>query len=215
MYERIRMVGMYAASLAGRIGVPLLEAKRFIKFVVVGAIGFIVDFGVFNLLLGPFSLLLAEGTAVHQWLLSLGLTVDHVSTLVPTFPGAISFVMAILSNFLWNRYWTYPDSRSKSLRRQFAQFWVVSITGILIRVPILTFTHRPLTELVSYSMPAFSHLAVRIGKNFALMLSVIVVMFWNFFVNRYWTYNDVEAGNLAATKGQQTTNDPRRMTHDE
>jgi putative flippase GtrA len=177
----------------GRTGVPVLEAKRFIKFVVVGAIGFIVDFGVFNLLLGPFSWWLAPGTGLHQGLVNLGLTSEQVSILVPTFPGAISFVMAILSNFIFNRYWTYPDSRSKSFRRQFAQFWLVSVTGILIRVPIITFTHRSFTQFVIYAIPDFAPMSVRLGKNLALVLSVVVVMFWNFFVNRYWTYNDVEA----------------------
>jgi putative flippase GtrA len=189
---------MYVATMAGHAGVPILEAKRFIKFVVVGAIGFVVDFGVFNLLLSPFSLLMAPGTLLHQWLVSLGLTTAQVATLVPTFPGAISFVMAILSNFLWNRYWTYPDSRSKSFRRQFAQFWVVSITGILIRVPIITFTHQAFTQMIAVTMPTLAPLSVRLGKNLALVLAVLVVMFWNFFVNRYWTYNDVESNEDAA-----------------
>jgi putative flippase GtrA len=198
MYARIRTVGMYVATMAGHAGVPILEAKRFIKFVVVGAIGFVVDFGVFNLLLSPFSLLMAPGTLLHQWLVSLGLTTAQVATLVPTFPGAISFVMAILSNFLWNRYWTYPDSRSKSFRRQFAQFWVVSITGILIRVPIITFTHQAFTQMIAVTMPTLAPLSVRLGKNLALVLAVLVVMFWNFFVNRYWTYNDVESNEDAA-----------------
>jgi putative flippase GtrA len=193
MYARIRMVGMYVANMAGHAGVPVLEAKRFIKFAVVGVIGFVVDFGVFNLLLGPFGLIMAPAAPLHQWLVSLGLTPAHVITLVPAFPGAISFIMAILSNFLWNRYWTYPDSRSKSFRRQFAQFWVVSVTGILIRVPILTFTHRAFTDMVVFAAPDLESLSVRLGKNLALVLSVLVVMFWNFFVNRYWTYNDVES----------------------
>jgi putative flippase GtrA len=193
MYAKLRTWGMFVANMVGRTGVPILEAKRFIKFVVVGAIGFIVDFGVFNLLLNPFALWLAPGTALHQSLVNLGLASEQVATLVPTFPGAISFVMAILSNFLWNRYWTYPDSRSKSFRRQFAQFWLVSVTGILIRVPIITFTHRSFTQMVAIALPNLEPLAVRLGKNLALVLSVIVVMFWNFFVNRYWTYNDVSA----------------------
>jgi putative flippase GtrA len=193
MYAKLRTWGMFVANIVGRTGVPVLEAKRFIKFVVVGAIGFIVDFGVFNLLLGPFSWWLAPGTGLHQGLVNLGLTSEQVSILVPTFPGAISFVMAILSNFIFNRYWTYPDSRSKSFRRQFAQFWLVSVTGILIRVPIITFTHRSFTQFVIYAIPDFAPMSVRLGKNLALVLSVVVVMFWNFFVNRYWTYNDVEA----------------------
>jgi len=30
------------------------------------------------------------------------------------------------------------------------------------------------------------------ANNLALAIGVIVVMFWNFFINRYWTYSDVE-----------------------
>jgi putative flippase GtrA len=31
-----------------------------------------------------------------------------------------------------------------------------------------------------------------LAKNFTLAVAVLVVMFWNFFVNRYWTYSDVD-----------------------
>jgi putative flippase GtrA len=31
-----------------------------------------------------------------------------------------------------------------------------------------------------------------LGENLALATVVIIVLFWNFFINRYWTYNDVE-----------------------
>ena len=32
----------------------------------------------------------------------------------------------------------------------------------------------------------------RLADNLSLMVAVIVVLFWNFFANRHWTYNDVE-----------------------
>jgi len=57
-------------------------------------------------------------------------------------------------------------------------------------VPIITYAHTPFTNLVA-TIPALEAYSVRIGDNLALMLAVVVVMFWNFFVNRYWTYNDV------------------------
>ena len=63
------------------------EAKRFIKFVVVGAMGAIVDFGTLNLL-------------------------THVFDVPVTVAGVISFALAVTQNFLWNRYWTYPESRA-------------------------------------------------------------------------------------------------------
>ncbi|MCA9973957.1 MAG: GtrA family protein [Anaerolineales bacterium] len=178
-------------SFAGRVGVNPKEAERFLKFAVVGAIGFVVDFGIFNLMINPFLAWLAPGTGLYEMMAGLGLNEEQIIGLAPTFAGTVSFIAAIISNFLWNRYWTYPDSRTKSVRRQLVQFTVVSVAGILIRAPILTFTHRPFTRLAENALPSLAPYAVRIGKNLALMLSVGVVMFWNFFINRYWTYNDV------------------------
>ena len=74
------------------------EMQRFLKFAVVGTIGAVVDFGTFNLLL---YLGWLEGAAVR---LPFGLAVSETGI-----AGAISFLMAIVSNFLWNRFWTYPD----------------------------------------------------------------------------------------------------------
>jgi putative flippase GtrA len=31
-----------------------------------------------------------------------------------------------------------------------------------------------------------------IAKNATLAFAIAVVMIWNFFINRYWTYNDIE-----------------------
>jgi len=31
-----------------------------------------------------------------------------------------------------------------------------------------------------------------LADNFTLAVAVVIVMFWNFFANRYWTYSDVE-----------------------
>lgn len=184
------MVSIFT-GIVGRFGVNEKEAERFFKFAVVGAIGFIVDFGIFNLSLRPFELMLANGTAVNEFFVGLGLDNEQTISLARTFASTLSFIAAIVSNFLWNRYWTYPDSRSRSIRQQLAQFTVVSVAGIIIRVPIIVYTHSTFTKLVA-NVAALEPYSVRIGDNLALVLAVIVVMFWNFFVNRYWTYNDVE-----------------------
>jgi len=145
----------------------LQERTRFIKFITVGAIGAVVDFGIMNLFSRLFNMPL-------------------------TLAGTISFICAILSNFLWNRFWTYPDSRSRPISRQLTMFFIVNIAGLAIRLPILQFLEPPMQGL-------FEHLAVNIrltpeflGKNFTLMVAVSLVMLWNFFVNRYWTYNDID-----------------------
>ena len=155
------------------------EVNRFLKFTVVGAIGFVIDFGTFNLLSSI-----------------LGLWSIAAST--------ISFAAAITSNFIWNYFWTYPDSRTKSVGRQAAQFAIVNLVGLLIRTPIFAFSETPfiefsirLREILPANLPpgpeSFLPLeSVVIGRNLALALAVIVVLFWNFGVNRLWTYSDVK-----------------------
>jgi putative flippase GtrA len=39
---------------------------------------------------------------------------------------------------------------------------------------------------------ASSGLALAVGENLALVVAVIVVLFWNFGINRVWTYSDVQ-----------------------
>ena len=143
------------------------ERSRFLKFAVVGTIGFGVDFGVFNL---------------FRNLVGLPAEVSSV----------ISFIAAVFSNFFWNRHWTYPESRSKPLAGQLAQFALVNVAGLLIRTIIFILITKPLVHLfetVRFPIPLEPRL---LGENLALATVVIIVMFWNFFVNRYWTYNDID-----------------------
>jgi len=143
------------------------ERTRFLRFAVVGIIGAIIDFGIMNLLTQKVAINLV--TAV-----------------------TISFISAIISNFIWNRYWTYPESRSRPIARQLAMFFAVNIAGMLIRIPILHFVEPPMHLIfngLAWQLPLDAEF---LAKNFTLALAVGIVMLWNFFVNRYWTYNDVD-----------------------
>lgn len=181
----------YFAGVSSRLGVKPKEAERFIKFLVVGAIGFIVDFGIFNLLLNPVNELLTPGNSLYTFLAGIGFSDYFITHLGPTLASAVSFVAAVVSNFLWNRYWTYPDSRSRSRRRQFTMFFIVSVVGVLIRIPIVFFMTPVFRSLVSSIGPLQAY-TTRLADNLSLAVAVLVVLFWNFFANRHWTYNDVE-----------------------
>ena len=143
------------------------ERTRFLKFMVVGSIGFVVDFSVFNLCRS-----------------GLGIP--------PEIANVISFIVAVLSNFTFNRYWTYPDSRSKPLLGQLAQFGAVNVIGLLIRSVVFALIVNPLASFADRLLPEFFIPGNIVGENAALAIVVIIVMFWNFFANRYWTYNDVD-----------------------
>lgn len=144
-----------------------VERGRFLKFMAVGAFGALVDFGIANVL-------------------------THFLDMALVVAGTISFACAVVSNFIWNRYWTYPESRSRHLAHQLGMFSMVNIAGVAIRIPILHFLEPPLRtflERASYSSAVTPEF---IARNLTLAVAVGIVMLWNFFVNRHWTYNDVD-----------------------
>ena len=143
------------------------ERTRFLKFAMVGAIGSVIDIGIANLL-------------------------THALDMRLVYAGSISFIFAVFSNFTLNRYWTYPDSRSRHFMHQLGMFSLVNSIGIAIRIPILHFGE----PIIAAKFERLTHLspatAEALAKNATLILAIGVVMMWNFFVNRYWTYNDVD-----------------------
>ena len=144
------------------------ERTRFFRFLFVGLFGAVVDFGIFNLLIQLF----------------------HIPAVVAS---GISFFCAIISNFLWNRFWTYPDSRSKPIGAQLAQFALISGLGLIIRLPLFAFLEPRLIGLATGVLPgSFPVTPTFVGHNASLAVAVLVVMMWNFFANRLWTYNDVK-----------------------
>ena len=144
------------------------ERNRFIKFSIVGAIGALIDFGIFNLLISIFNI-------PSVW------------------SSMVSFSCAVISNFVWNRVWTYPDSRTKTMSRQLLQFVTISLIGLGIRTPLFAWLEFRLIDLSKRFLPNFIFSPTFIGHNFSLAIAIIVVLIWNYAANRYWTYNDVKA----------------------
>jgi putative flippase GtrA len=143
------------------------ELTRFLRFALVGIVGAVIDFSLFNF---QTSLL----------------------KIPPIVAQAFSFSAAVCSNFLWNRYWTYPDSRSKSVRFQVVQFFIVNVIGLLVRTPLIGWLGPVFITLFAHTILPFGITPTTAGHNVALAIAVGVVMLWNFFINRYWTYSDVD-----------------------
>jgi putative flippase GtrA len=156
------------------------ERIRFLKFAFVGVTGTIVDFGIMNLLRIVFSLPLI-------W------------------SQAISFSVAVINNFLWNRYWTYPDSRSKAPYRQLLQFVLINIVGIVVRTPLVTWFDKLILNFLdknNLTLPLENYI---ISQNVALTGAIAIVLLWNFFANRYWTYSDVPKEDAPSPNGDTST----------
>ena len=152
------------------------ELDRFCKFAIVGTIGAIVDFTVLNVMKVVFE---NAGLGVG-WSLRGGAD-PHDIQLVAA--NAISFTTAVASNFTWNRLWTFPESRQKPLGGQLAQFAIVNLLGLGINTLLLLLMDQHV----------FRHLvSMRLSYNLAKAFAIVVVLFWNFSVNRIWTYREIE-----------------------
>jgi putative flippase GtrA len=136
-----------------RAGQNVKEVVRFVKFALVGSLGAVIDFSVLNLLVLAFG--------------------------VPkVWANTCSFTAAVISNFTWNRLWSFPESRQRPIRTQLPQFALVNLIGLGINQAVFL-------GLDHYVFgPAFG----RLGYNLAKAVAIIVVLFWNYGINRIWTY---------------------------
>lgn len=143
------------------------ELSRFLKFATVGAIGMVVDLTVLNLL---FQVVLPS--------LLPGLS-DEARLLVA---NSISFTTAVVSNFTWNRLWTFPESRDRPVHTQLAQFAIVNVIGLGINNLVLWIAYQITQEIVPEPL----------DYNLAKIAAIGIVLFWNYGINRIWTYRGID-----------------------
>jgi putative flippase GtrA len=162
------------------------EASRFARFLVVGAIGFVVDLGGFNLFhalgVGPW-------VTAHLGPSALPSLAAYLAERPEIIEQALSFCAAVVSNFIWNTLWVYPEARGANQTKKMMKFVAVSVAGLVVGVPVFSaalFVARRLVAAAGLSSVPFN-----LAGNLALVCRVGVLLFWNFFVNRYWTYRDV------------------------
>lgn len=163
--------------IASRFGDKAKEVDRFLKFAAVGAFGAVVDFATLNILQN--TTLVPEG--------------QNVDAKVALATG-IAFTVAVISNYIWNRYWTFPDSRSRSAGTQFVQFFIISIVGLVFRLFFVGFSYEFFGNMAAPVIGSNldTTAIAQLGSNIAQAISIGIVMFWNFFANRLWTYNDID-----------------------
>lgn len=138
------------------------EVKRFIKFAIVGGIGALLDVTVLNVLI-----------------LVVGVPKEVANI--------ISVCCAIISNFTWNRLWTFPESREHAVHSQLTKFVVVNLVGLAINQLVFILTDNLIFLPL---MPQHETIAYNLAKACAIG----VVLFWNFGINRIWTYRHVKFG---------------------
>lgn len=120
-------------------------AKRFLKYSSVVLSGTIIDFSVLLLLVEFFSL----------------------NVLVA---NSVSFLLAVINNYILNRIWTFED-KNKKIAQQFSKFVCVSVVGFAINFFLMA-----------------TLLRFGIWYVIAKTAVIVVVLIWNFSMNSFWTF---------------------------
>ena len=68
------------------------------------------------------------GTAIDLGSLYLFVDLLHIHLLLST---ALSFFLAVINNFILNKFWTFQN-KSSNVRKQFIKFLIVSTTGLFL-----------------------------------------------------------------------------------
>ena len=122
------------------------------KFGVVGLVAFIVDIGVFNLL--------------------MGITSDGPLHDKPLTAKIVSVTVATTVAYFGNRYWTFRHRGRTSMRREYLLFFVLNIVGLFISVGCLWLSH--------YALGFTGKLADNISANGIGLVLGTTFRFWSY-----------------------------------
>ncbi len=96
---------------------------------------------------------------------------------------AISVFLAILNNFFLNKYWTFQQGQSGRGRIEYGKFLLVSTVNYFLNVGI------------TYAVVEYTHAERLFGSGedfFAKAVAISLVLFSNFFGNKFWTFRPTE-----------------------
>lgn len=119
---------------------------KLLKFTLVGFSGLIIDFGI--------TFICKEKVFLNKYI-----------------SNSIGFAFAALSNYIFNRIWTF-GSNNPELLIEFSSFLLVSIIGLFINTSILWQIHNNLK--VNFYLSKFG--------------AIVVTTLWNFLANYYFTF---------------------------
>lgn len=126
---------------------------QFIRFLFVGSLNTAIDFGILNLLIFLTGIATGVGFAFFK---------------------AAGFIVANLNSFFWNRYWVFKSGsgRSSGLTKEYAQFFVISVTAIVLNVGSASF--------VVNGIEAPFGIGPRLWANVGAVVGTIFGVIWNF-----------------------------------
>lgn len=129
------------------------------KFGCVGAANFAVDIGILNLLI------FLSGTAV-----GLAYIIFKI----------ISFAFAVTNSYIWNKIWTFKKTDSKDTGKEFAQFIMISVIGLILNAAVAGFLVIVVGPLGGIKVKTWASVSAAVAS--------VCVMAWNFIGYKFWVF---------------------------
>ncbi len=92
--------------------------------------------------------------------------------------SVMGFCVAVVNGYTWNSLWTFRDRQRKAVHKEFVLFVTVNIVGAMLNYSIVSFVLM-FDKQDPHPKWVF---------NGAKLLATGIVVFWNFFANRRWTF---------------------------
>ncbi len=148
VFPPLTLLGLFVASIVGK---KVLAIYQMAKFVLVGALNTMVDFGVLNFLM---------------WISGI-----YVGLFYSIFKG-LSFLAASTNSYFWNKHWTFEKKEEAFAHQEYFKFLVIVGIGFLINVGIATF-------VVNIIGPQFG-ISKELWANVGAFIAILFAWVWNF-----------------------------------
>lgn len=146
------LAGMRFAYWIGERIAVLLQAA---KFFLVGTLNTFIDLGILNIFM------LISGIAA--------------GSLYSVFK-AISFSIATINSYLWNKYWTF-EKREKPTSKEFLKFLIVTFIGFIINVGVASFVVNNIGP--KFGMPE------KMWASIGAIIAAFFAFVWNFLSSKF------------------------------
>jgi len=154
------------------IYISFLIAKKIVvlqqvaKFILVGGLNTLVDWGVLSFLIFAFREYLSiDSRDVLFGIFSL--TIVFYSLF-----KAVSFILATTNSYIWNKFWTFRRRTTEKIGKEFLQFIIISTIGFLINVGIASFVFKSISPFAGSNIDQWAIISAAIAT--------VISMIWNF-----------------------------------
>jgi putative flippase GtrA len=169
-------IGLFIANLIGR---KIRVIWQIGKFGVIGILNTLVDLG--SLALITFLFRAYFHIDSKDSLFMLGASVVTFYSLYK----AITFIIANVNSYYWNKYWTFnPNPETKS-HAQFIQFFAVSVIGFIINVLVASLVFKVIGAAAGLTTDQIGLLGGAAGS--------IVGLVWNFIGYKFIVFKEQTA----------------------